>query len=122
MRIPGPKSTCILQEPTETRTATGGVTNAYSDLLSFQAWVAPLTAEERNAFNRETTFSTHILMAGFEQFGNAQAANLKTKNRIHVPNAENPLAAETFDITGVIPMKLWGNKVATFEVMLREVE
>lgn len=122
MIIPGPKATCILQEATESRTSTGGVTNAYSDIHSFKASLAPLSANEINAFARETVISSHRMMVGYEQIGNAQAANLKEKNRIHVPNAENQLLSETFDITGVDPYRFPGNIVATFEVMLRKVE
>jgi head-tail adaptor len=122
MIVPGPKVPMTLQQPTETRTGAGGVTNAWSDLVTFSGSLGPLTAAEINAFSREAVISTHRVIVGYEEIGDDYAADLKAKNRIYVANTNNALAAEIFDITGVQPFRLWSNKIETFELMLRKVE
>ena len=122
MKVPGPKTTFILQAPTETRTTTGGVTNAWVDQVTFQGSIGPLTAAEINAFERETDVSTHRSIIGYEQIGDTYATALIAKNRLYAANSGNALAAETFMITGVQPFRFPNNKIATFEVMLRKVE
>ena len=123
MKVPGPKVTMILQEPTESRTAGGGVSNEpWTAVKTFSASLGPLTAVELEAFNRETVVSTHRAIIGYEEIGDSYATDLNEKNRIYVANTNNALAAETFDITGVQPFRLWSNKIATIEMMLRKVE
>ncbi len=122
MKVPGPKVLMTLQEPTETRTAGGGVTNAWATVTTFSGSLGPLTARELEAYNRETVVSTHRAIIGYEEIGDSYATDLIEKNRIYVANTNNALAAETFDITGVQPFRLWSNKMATFQLMLRKVE
>lgn len=122
MKVPGPKTTFILQAPTQTRTTTGGVTNAWADQVTFQGSLGPVTAAEVNAFNRETDISTHRSIIGYEEIGDTYATVLIAKNKLTVANADNQLAAETFDIIAVEPFRYPGNTIATFEVMLRKVE
>jgi len=122
VKVPGPKTTFILQAPTQTRTTTGGVTNAWADQVTFQGSLGPVTAAEVNAFNRETDISTHRSIIGYEEIGDTYATVLIAKNKLTVANADNQLAAETFDIIAVEPFRYPGNTIATFEVMLRKVE
>ena len=122
MIVPGPKTTMVLQEPTETRTNTGGVTNSWGTVVAFEASLEPLDTAEINAFERETAIYTHLSIIGYEEIGDDYATDLKPKNRIYVANADNALAAETFDIIGVEPQRFPENEIATFEVMLRRVE
>lgn len=122
MIVPGPKVPLTLQEATETRTSGGGVTNAWADLLTFNGSLGPLTAREISAFDKETVISTHRVIVGYEEIGDTYATDVKEKNRIYVANTGNQLAAETFDITGVQPFRMYGNKIATYELMLRKVE
>jgi len=122
MKVPGPKTTFVLQAPTETRTTGGGVTNAWTDQVTFQGSIGPLSAAEINAFEREADVSTHRSIIGYEEIGDSFATVLIAKNRITAANSENALAAETFMITGVQPFRYPNNKIATFEVMLRKVE
>jgi len=122
MKVPGPKTTFILQAPVETRTTTGGTTNAWADQVTFQGSLGPVSAAEINAFERETDVSTHRCIVGYEEIGDTYAAVLIAKNRLYAANAGNALAAETFMITGVEPFRIPNNKIATFEVMLRKVE
>jgi head-tail adaptor len=123
MKVPGPKVPLTLQEPTESRTSTGGVSNEpWADLLTFSGSLGPLTAREIAAFDKETVISTHRVIVGYEEIGDTYATDVKEKNRIYVANTGNQLAAETFDITGVQPFRMYGNKIATFELMLRKVE
>ena len=123
MIVPGPKVTMVLQEPTESRTSGGGVSNEpWVDVVTFSGSLGPLTAFEISQFSRETVISTHRSIVGYEQIGDTYAADLKAKNRIYIANTNNPLPAETFDITGVQSFRMYGNKIATFELMLRKVE
>jgi head-tail adaptor len=122
MKVPGPKTTFILQAPTQTRTGAGGVTNTWADQVTFQGSLEPLTTAEVNAFNRETEVFTHLSIIGYEEIGDTYASALKAKNRLYAANADNALGAETFDIIGVEPQRFPNNKIATFEVMLRKVE
>lgn len=122
MNVPGPKVTFTLQEPTETRTTTGGVSASWSDVTTFRGSLGPISASERASYEREAVVSTHRIIVGYEEVGDDYATDLKEKNRLYVANTGNQLAAETFDITGVQPFRLWGNSIATFEVMLRKVQ
>ena len=118
MKVPGPKVPMVLQEPTESRTAGGGVSNdPWTTVKTFNGSLGPLTAREL-----ETVISTHRAIIGYEEIGDSYATDLKEKNRIYVANTNNALAAELFDITGVQPLRLWSNKIATFELMLRKVD
>lgn len=123
MIVPGPKVTMILQEPTESRTSGGGVSNdPWTNTKTFSGSLGPLTAFEISQFSRETVISTHRSIIGYEEIGDSYATDLTEKNRIYVANTNNPLEPEIFDITGMQPFRLWSNKIATFELMLRKVE
>ena len=122
MKVPGPKTTFILQKPTETRTSTGGVTNAWVDQITFSASLGPVSASESLAFNRETDISMQRVIIGYEEIGDTYAAEVKAKNRLYAANADNQLSAETFDIVSVEPFRFPGNKIATWELMVRKVE
>jgi head-tail adaptor len=111
-----------LQEATETRTGSGGVTNAWADVTTFNGSLGPVSASEAALFNRETVISTHRVIVGYEEIGDSYATDLKAKNRVYIANTNNQLAAETFDITAVEPFRMYGNKISTFELMLRKVE
>lgn len=123
MKVPGPKTTFILQAPTESRTTGGGVSNEpWTDLLTFRGSLEPISATEVNAFNRETEVFTHLSIIGYEEIGDTYATALIARNRLYAANTGNALAAETFDIVGVEPQRFPGDKIATFEVMLRKVD
>jgi head-tail adaptor len=123
MKVPGPKTLFALQEPGDgTRTDTGGTANTWATVTTFNGSLGPVTAFEASRFERETVVSTHRVIVGYEEIGDAYVADLKAKNRLYVANAGNELAAETFDITGVEPFRFPGNKIATFELTLRKVE
>ncbi len=121
MIVPGPKTTFILQAPTETRTSGGGVANAWAAVVTFQASLEPVSTSEVSAFGRDAEIFTHLSIIGYEEIGDTYATDLKAKNRLYVANADNALDAETFDIIGVEPQRYPGNEIATFEVMLRRV-
>lgn len=80
----GPKKTCILQEPTETRTATGGVSQSWADVTTFRAMVAPLKPFERVMFNRVIVDATHRLMMDYKAVSNTAIDKVKEKNRIKI--------------------------------------
>lgn len=122
MKVPGPKTTFSLQAPTQTRTSTGGVTNAWVEQTTFKGSLEPVSADEISAFGRETEIYTHLSIIGYEEIGDTYATTLIPKNRVVADNSENSLANETFDIVGVEPQRFPGNKIATFEIMLRKVE
>jgi len=122
MKVPGPKTTFILQKPTETRTSTGGVTNSWVDQVTFQASLGPISATENAAFNRETEVSVQRVIIGYEEIGDTYAAEVKAKNRLYAANSDNQLSAETFDIVSVQPFRFPGNKIATWELTVRKVE
>ena len=111
----------ILQEPTETRTSTGGVTNSWGTVVSFEASLESLSSAEINAFQREAEVYTHLSIVGYEEIGDTYATDLKPKNRIYVANADNALEAETFDIVGVEPERFPENDIALFNITLRKV-
>jgi len=123
MIVPGPKTTFSLQAPTQTRTATGGVTNAsWVEQTTFDGSLEPLSTAEVSAFERETEIYTHLSIIGYEEIGDSYVAYLIPKNRVVADNSDNELDDETFDIIGVEAERFPGNKIATFEIMLRKVE
>ena len=121
-KIPGDLISCTLQKPTEARDSGGGVGNTWADEKTFDGAIEALTARERVIFGKETTESTHRLFVSFDEIGTSAAPELKEKNRIYLPNTSIPIAAETFDITGVNPFRNWDNTIGHWEVYLRKVE
>jgi len=122
MEVPGPKTMMILQEPTETASTTSDSgTTSWANLLTFEASLEPISTSEVLSFGREAEMFTHLSIIGYEEIGDTYAPEMVAKNRIYVANADNALAAETFDIIGVEAQRFPGNEVATFEVMLRKV-
>jgi head-tail adaptor len=118
----GPKTTCTLRKPIESRTSTGGSTNDWHPVTTFRGGLRQLSAAEIAAFGRETDVSTHKLLIGRHAVAESNYRELKNKNMIYCENRENPLAPETYDITGVIPYKRGRNKIAGWELTLRKVE
>jgi hypothetical protein len=84
--------------------------------------LGPVDANEVAKWGREADVSTHLTIIGYEEIGNSYATTLIAKNRLYAANAENQLAAETFEILAVQPFRWPGNTIATFEVLLRKVE
>lgn len=121
MIVPGPKVTFSLQEPTETRTGTGGASETWATVTTFRGSLRTLKTSEAKEFDRETVRSTHKSIIGYEEIGDSFATDLKEENQLVLANTENALSSETFAITGVEPKRLWGNKIATFEVLLEKV-
>lgn len=121
-KIPGDLITCVLQKPTETRDSSGGVPRTWADEKSFEGGIEALSARERAAFSKETTESTHRLFVSFDEIGSSAAPEVKEKNRIYLANAELPIAAETFDITGVNIFRNWDNTIGHWEIYLKKVE
>ncbi len=122
MKVPGPKTTFSLQAPTQTRTTTGGVTNAWVELTTFRGSLEPISVDEVNAFERETEVFTHLSIIGFEEIGAAFVSDLKAKNRVVSDNSDNDRDNETFDIVAVEDERHPGNTIATFEIRLRKVD
>ena len=122
MIIPGPKTPFALQAPTPTRTNTSGASNAWAEVTTFNASLEPISADEVNAFDRETEVSTHMSIIGSEEIGNF-VSSLIPKNRVVADNSGNQLDDETFDITGVKPGR-WpaNNKIALYQITLRKVK
>lgn len=121
MKVPGPKTLFSLEAPTQTRTTTGGVTNAWAELTTFNAHITGVAADEVNTFGREAEVFTHLCTVGSEEVGSDFHDDMKAKNRLVATNAGNNLAAQTFDIVGVFADQYPGVTIAKFEVMLREV-
>lgn len=122
MILPGPKIAISLQSSTEGRTATGGGTDAWVTLLTFQGFLEPLSGSEGVRFGKETAISTHRIIVGYSAIGDSYAAAVKPKNRIYVAHLESALDAETFDIVSVMPYRSRGTTIGTFEIILRKVE
>jgi head-tail adaptor len=122
MIIPGPKTPFTLQAPTPTRTTTGGVTNAWAAVTTFNASLEPISADQIDAFAKETEISTHLSIIGSEEIGNF-ASSLIPKNRVVADNSGNQFDDETFDITGVKKGR-WpaNNRIALYQITLRKVE
>ena len=95
MPLPGPKQSAILQLRTETRVAGAGITNTYSTITTFNAVFAPLTAAERQYFDKDTVFATHRLMVAHTTLGDTDAASLVETNRIVIDST-------AYEITGVL--------------------
>ncbi len=122
MIVPGPKTTTVLQKLTETASTTSDSgSGSYADLVTFDGSLESVSADERIRFSRETEESIHGMIIGYEEIGDTFALEMKAKNRMYMANADNALAAETFDIVSVEPQRYPGNKIATFEVILRKV-
>lgn len=121
MKVPGPKTLFSLQAPTQTRTATSGADYTFAEVTTFNGSLEPLTTAEINAFQREIEVYTHLSIIGYEEIGDSFATSLIPKNIVVVANADNQLASETFNIIGFEPQRYPGNKIATFEIMLRKV-
>ena len=94
MPLPGPKKSVTLQLRTETRVSGAGITNTYSDIVTFNAVFYPLTAKEQVHFDKDTVFSTHRLMVQHDTLGDTYAASLVESNRIVIDSVN-------YDIEGV---------------------
>lgn len=121
MIVPGPKTPFSLQAPTQTRTG-ANIANTWTTVTTFNASLEPISADEINAFNKETEISTHLSIIGSEEIGSF-ASSLITKNRVVADNSANQFDDETFDITGVKKGR-WpaNNKIALYQITLRKVE
>lgn len=120
--VPGPKTTFSLQAPTQTRTATGGVTNAWVEQTTFRGSLEPISVDEVSAFGREAEIFTHLSIIGYEEIGDSFVGDLIAKNRVVSDNSDNQLDNETFDIVAVEAQRYPGNTIATFEIRLRKVD
>ena len=95
MPLPGPKKSATLQLRTETRVSGAGVSWTYSTVGTFDAVFAPLKAEERIYFDKDTVFATHRLMADHVTVKGASATSeLTESNRIVI-------GGTNYEITGV---------------------
>lgn len=122
-KIPGPLTSCILQESTDdARTSDGGVPVTWGAVVTFDGGIEVLSASERLAFAKQTVTSTHWLFVSYDEIGDDYAADLKEENRIYIANTENALAAETYEITGVSPWRDWKNTIGHWEILLRKIE
>ena len=118
MKVPGPKVTYTLQSPPTGRTSGGGVSGSWTDVTTFKGSLGPMTVNKRVAFGTIAEFSTHLAIVGSEEVGSF-ATSMTAANRLTITNAENDLAAETFQIDGALPYRYPGNKIATWELALR---
>ena len=117
----GPQTQCRLQKPTEERTAAGGGTDTWEDLVEFPGVLIDLTASEAELFARETVVSTHKLLVSPAFIRKDNIAEVKEENRISVLNAENLQVPQLFDITMVRTVKRGRGKIIQFQLILREV-
>ncbi len=117
----GPQTICRLQKPTETRTATGGGSDTWEDLVEFSGVLLDLTEVEADLFARDAVVSTHKLLASAADIKLDNIAEVKEKNMISVLNTENNMDPQMFDITGVKTRRRGRGKITIFQIMLREV-
>lgn len=92
--IPGPKSTCRLQKPTETQDALGSVTTTWADVQQFKGILATLKASELIFTNKDSVFATYRLMMSYSEITQENKSEVKEKNRIVA-------GSTTYDIQGV---------------------
>lgn len=121
MKVPGPKVTYTLESPPTGRTSGGGVTGSWTDVTTFKGSLGPMTVNKRVAFGTIAEVSTHLAIVGSEEVG-AFATSMKAPNRLSITNATNDLAAEIFQIDGVLPFRYPGPDPATYELALRVVK
>lgn len=91
----GPKSTCVLQKPTETVSSTGSVVQTVEDLCSFKAVLVPLKPEEKRFFDKETVFADYRLMFDYKTISALHVDEVSEENSIRC-------GEQAFDIVGVI--------------------
>ena len=120
MIVPGSKTPFTLQAPTQVRTKSN-IANTWAAVTTFNASLEPISADEVNAFNKETEVSTHMSIIGSEEMGSF-AASLIPKNRLVADNSLNQFDDETFDITGVKKGRWPTGVIALYQVTLRKVE
>lgn len=118
MRPPGPKVTYTLESPPTGRTSGGGVSGSWVTVTTFRGSLGPMNVEKREAFGTIAESSTHLAIVGSEEVGSFSTSMI-APNRLTITNSENDLAAETFQIDGVVPYRWPGNKIATWELALR---
>lgn len=113
MPLPGPKVSAILQTVTTDRADDMKVTEIIVDVVTMQAYFAPLSAREKFQIGKQTVTSVYILMVDVEQLGGNEDS-LVEKNQIEINSV-------TYDITGVEDYD-GGSVGHHFEVYLEEIE
>jgi len=118
----GPQTQCILQEPTESRTSAGGVTNEWHNVATFDGYLIQLSATELEAYGRSADVSLYRLRIDKRALPERNYMKLKNKHKIKCRNVENPLTEEEFEIIGVNVLRRGRNRISGWTVTLQKVE
>ncbi len=111
-----------LEEPTQTKTATGADSTTWSTVATFTAHIQPLTTSERELYMRDGVLATHRIHFFLYELGTNYVTSMIAKNRVVALNKSNELAEQVYDITGVHPYRTRsGLRIHHFEVELKVV-
>ncbi len=118
----GANTKCILQKPTNTRTASAGSSNTWEGVRQFRGALRELSVDERSQFGREVVEARYVLSAGYKDIGAGNIAEVKEKNRIVILNAGNELSPQALDITGVRMIRRGRGKIQSVMMYLKDVK
>jgi head-tail adaptor len=112
---------CRLEQPMDTRTATGGTTRKWSLLPEFGGTISPISAQEQALFDRETVIATEKLLVMGRSIPEQHREKVKEKNRITIRNRRNSLDERTYDIISVKRHRL-GGRISRFDITLGDIK
>ena len=82
--IPGKKSICTLQKYAQSQLSDGSTSESWTDVCTFKAVVAPISAAEKQNFDKDTVFSIKRLMIPYKAFNDEDRDEVTSDNRIKV--------------------------------------
>ena len=112
---------CRLEEPLDTKTATGGRTRTWPNLPEFPGAMSPLSATEQELWQRNVQNASYKLLVMARSIPEQHRDKVTFKNRIVVINSRNALPDEVYDIVGVNIHRRAG-RLSIFEIILGKVE
>jgi len=118
MRIPGPRTTVILQELAVSQSGTGAITETWTTVTTFSAVIAALQPAEKAAFDKETVLANYRIFIDYADIGSTNHSKLIEENRINVPTGDMVIAAGNYDIIAVQGFQKAGHK--HFELYLHK--
>jgi len=111
---------CRLEQPIDTRTATGGRTRSWPNLPEFGGSLSPLSANEQELWERDIEDASLKLMVMGRAIAGQHRDKVTFKNRIVILNRRNPLDEEVYDIIGVKRHRRAG-RLRLFEIILGKI-
>jgi hypothetical protein len=109
-----------LEQPIDTRTATGGRTRSWPNLPDFGGSLSDLTATEVERWSRETQDATLRLNVMARAIPVQHRAKVVFKNRVVLLNRREDEAEVIYDIIGVKQHRRAG-RIKLFEIILGKI-